>query len=44
VNVEEVRSFHDAGQLVLTLSTGATVVVSRSRRAHVESVLRPRIR
>jgi two-component system, LytTR family, response regulator len=44
VNVEEVRSFHDAGQLVLTLSTGATVVVSRSRRAHVESVLRPRLR
>jgi two-component system LytT family response regulator len=44
VNVEEVRSFHDAGGLALTLSNGATVVVSRSRRTHVESVLRPRLR
>lgn len=44
VNVEEVRSFHEAGRLVLTLSNGAAVVVSRSRRSHVESVLRPRLR
>ena len=44
VNIEEVRSFHEAGRLELTLSNGATVVVSRSRRTHVESVLRPRLR
>ena len=44
VNVEEVRSFHDAGRLTLTLSNGATVLVSRSRRTHVESILRPRLR
>jgi len=44
VNVEEVRSLHDAGRLTLTLSNGASVVVSRSRRTHVESVLSPRLR
>jgi two-component system, LytTR family, response regulator len=44
VNVEEVRSLHDAGRLELTLSNGATVVVSRSRRSQVESILSPRLR
>ena len=44
VNVEEVRSLHDAGRLTLTLSDGASVVVSRSRRTQVESVLSPRLR
>jgi two-component system, LytTR family, response regulator len=44
VNVEEVRSFHDAGRLALTLSNGASVAVSRSRRTQVESILRPRLR
>jgi two-component system LytT family response regulator len=44
VNVEEVRSLHDAGRLTLTLSNGASVVVSRSRRTHVDSILSPRLR
>lgn len=44
VNVEEVRSLHDAGRLTLTLSNGSAVVVSRSRRAQVESILSPRLR
>jgi two-component system LytT family response regulator len=44
VNVDEVRSLHDAGRLTVTLSNGAAVVVSRSRRAHVESILSPRLR
>ena len=44
VNVEEVRSLHDGGRLSLTLSNGASVVVSRSRRTQVESILSPRLR
>jgi len=44
VNVDEVRSVHDSGRLVLTLSNGAEVGVSRSRRAHVEPLVRPRLR
>jgi two-component system, LytTR family, response regulator len=44
VNVEEVRAVQDSGRLVLTLSNGADVAVSRSRRAQVESFVRPRLR
>jgi two-component system LytT family response regulator len=44
VNVDEVRSVHDAGRLMLSLSNGAEVGVSRSRRAQVEPVVRPRLR
>ena len=44
VNVEEVRAVQDSGRLVLTLSNGADVAVSRSRRAQVEPLVRPRLR
>ena len=44
VNVDEIRSVHDRGSLVLTLSDGAEVPVSRSRRPAVEPVVRPRLR
>ena len=44
VNVDEVRATHDRGPLVLTLSNGAEVPVSRSRRTQVESLVRPRLR
>jgi len=44
VNVEEVRAIQDAGRLVLALSDGTEVAVSRSRRSHVEPVIRPRLR
>jgi len=44
VNVEEVRAVQDSGRLVLTLSNGADVAVSRSRRAQVEPFVRPRLR
>jgi two-component system LytT family response regulator len=44
VNVEEVRTIQDAGRLVLTLSNGTDVAVSRSRRADVEPLIRPRLR
>jgi two-component system LytT family response regulator len=44
VNVEEVRVIRDSGQLLLTLSDGAEVTVSRSRRPHVEPFVRPRLR
>jgi two-component system LytT family response regulator len=44
VNVEEVRSTHDRGQLSLTLSDGSEVMVSRSRRSLVEPLVRPRLR
>jgi two-component system, LytTR family, response regulator len=44
VNVDEVRAVQDSGRLVLTLSNGAEVSVSRSRRAHVEPIVRPRLR
>lgn len=44
VSVKEIRSIHDAGRLVLTLSNGTEVAVSRSRRPHVEPLIRPRLR
>jgi len=44
VNVDEIRSVHDRGSLVLTLSDGAEVPVSRSRRPAIERVVRPRLR
>jgi two-component system, LytTR family, response regulator len=44
VNIDEIRAIHDRGRLVLTLSDGADVPVSRSRRAQVESAVRPRLR
>ncbi len=44
VNVEEIRAVQDSGRLLLTLSDGAEVAVSRSRRAHVEPFVRPRLR
>jgi len=44
VNVEEVRAVQDSGRLMLTLSNGADVAVSRSRRTHVEPFVRPRLR
>jgi two-component system LytT family response regulator len=44
VNVDEVRSVHDSGRLVLTLSNGAEVGVSRSRRALVQPLVQPRLR
>jgi two-component system LytT family response regulator len=44
VNVDEVRTMHDRGGLHLTLSDGSDVPVSRSRRAQIEQLLRPRLR
>jgi two-component system, LytTR family, response regulator len=44
VNVDEVKTVHDRGALVLMLSNGAEVSVSRSRRSQVETVIRPRLR
>jgi two-component system LytT family response regulator len=44
VNVDEIRAARDSGGLVLTLSDGANVAVSRSRRASVEAAVRPRLR
>ena len=44
VNLDEIRSIHDRGSLVLTLSNGAEIAVSRSRRSLVEPVVRPRLR
>ena len=44
VNVDEITTTHDRGPLVLTLSNGAEVPVSRSRRGQVESTVRPRLR
>ena len=44
VNVDEVRAIHDSGRLTLTLSDGAEVAVSRSRRPQVEPFVRPRLR
>ena len=44
VNVGEVRTVRDDGRLLLTLSSGAEVAVSRSRRAQVEPHVRPRLR
>jgi two-component system LytT family response regulator len=39
VNLDEVRAVHDGGGLVVALSDGARVPVSRSRRRHVEPLL-----
>jgi two-component system LytT family response regulator len=44
VNVEEVRELRDAGGLLLLLSDGTTVPVSRSRKSAVEAALVPRLR
>ncbi|HEV3215346.1 MAG TPA: LytTR family DNA-binding domain-containing protein [Vicinamibacterales bacterium] len=44
VNVDEVREMNDSGGLVLGLSDGAKVSVSRSRRQRVEEILLPRER
>ena len=44
VNVDEVRTVRDDGRLLLTLSSGAEVGVSRSRRTQVEPHVRPRLR
>jgi two-component system LytT family response regulator len=44
VNVGEVVELRDEERLVLLVSSGARVPVSRSRRRDVESILRPRLR
>jgi two-component system LytT family response regulator len=44
VNVDEIRTMHDRGGLGLSLSDGSDVAVSRSRRAQIEQLLRPRLR
>lgn len=44
VNLDEVRAVHDDGGLVVALSDGARVPVSRSRRRHVEPLLAPRLK
>jgi two-component system LytT family response regulator len=44
VNIDEVVEVRDEGGLVLLLSSGARVPVSRSRRRDVEAILRPRLR
>ena len=43
VNLLEVHETRDDGWLVLVLSDGSDVQVSRSRRSHVEPLLRPRL-
>jgi two-component system, LytTR family, response regulator len=44
VNLNEVRAMQERGGLHLTLSDGSDVPVSRSRRAQIEQLLRPRLR
>ena len=44
VNTAEVQEVSDDGKLTLLLSDGSRVVVSRSRRPHVEPMLLPRLR
>jgi DNA-binding LytR/AlgR family response regulator len=44
VNVMEVSEVRDEDHLVLVLSTGSRVPVSRSRRRDVEGILLPRLR
>jgi two-component system LytT family response regulator len=44
VNVMEVSELRDEDRLVLVLSNGSRVPVSRSRRRHVEPILLPRLR
>jgi two-component system LytT family response regulator len=43
VNVNEVREARDAERLLLVLSNGSQVPVSRSRRRHVETLVLPRL-
>jgi two-component system, LytTR family, response regulator len=43
VNVHDVREVHDAGGLLLVLSDGSQVPVSRSRRRQVEPLMVPRL-
>jgi len=43
VNVHDVREVHDAGGLLLVLSDGSHVPVSRSRRRQVEPLMLPRL-
>lgn len=44
VNIAEVVELRDEDRLVIVLSNGARVPVSRSRRRDVEPILRPRLR
>ncbi len=44
VNLDHVRSLEDEGQLIIVLSNGARVPVSRSRRRELEPTLLPRFR
>lgn len=44
VNVDEVHETYDEGGLVLVLTDGSSVAVSRSRRRAVEDTLLPRLR
>jgi len=43
VNIHDVREVHEAGGLLLVLSDGAHVPVSRARRRHVEPLMLPRL-
>lgn len=43
VNVHDVREVHDAGGLLLVLSDGSHVPVSRARRRQVEPLMLPRV-
>ena len=43
VNLQEVREVHDAGGLLLVLSDGSHVPVSRARRRQVEPLMIPRL-
>lgn len=44
VNLHHVRETHDRDGLHLVLSDGSEVGVSRSRKAHVDALLSPRLR
>jgi two-component system, LytTR family, response regulator len=44
VNLDHVRAVNDEGQLIIVLSDGARVPVSRSRRREIEPTLLPRFR
>jgi two-component system LytT family response regulator len=44
VNLDHVRALQDEGQLIIVLSSGARVSVSRSRRRELEPLLSPRFR
>jgi len=44
VNLDHVHALDDEGQLIVVLSSGARVPVSRSRRKELEPVLQPRFR